>query len=260
MTAGEERRGAELFSKEIRMRLTASAGLLFWGAVLAGCAREPSEKRVMSSTEKVRAYYERQAPRYDRRIRLAEKLFFGEGRRWAASQATGDVLEVAIGTGRNLRFYPGEARVTGIDISPKMTEIARRRALELGREVKLEVGDAQALAFPDESFDTVVCTLSLCCIPDDRRAVKEMKRVLRPGGRLVLLDHVSSDMTVVRAMQRLLEPLWNRVHSESLLRHPLKLVREEGFEIEWHERSRWGIVERVLARKPASQLPLVTRP
>ncbi|MBI1827271.1 MAG: class I SAM-dependent methyltransferase [Planctomycetes bacterium] len=206
----------------------------------------------MNPTEKVRAYYEKEAARYDRHIHLSEKLFFGDGRHWAASQAEGDVLEVAIGTGRNLEFYPKETRVTGIDISPKMIEIARQRALHWGRQVGLQVGDAQALSFADASFDTVVCTLSLCCIPDDRRAVAEMKRVLRPGGRLVLLDHVASDMILIRAVQHLLEPLWVLFHSESLLRHPLKLVREEGFEIEWHQRSKWGIVERVLARKPAS--------
>lgn len=234
------------------MKGIAKLGLVLLFGASEGCRPGSRAGSLMSPTERVRAYYDRLAPRYDRRIRVFEKLLFGDGRRWACSQAAGDVLEAAIGTGRNLAFYPDDVRLTGIDLSPKMIDIARQRARELDRQVELQVGDAQALSFADASFDTVVCTLSLCCIPDDRRAVAEMKRVLRPGGRLVLLDHVASDVAVVRAVQRALEPLWVRFHAESLLRHPLELVRAAGFEIEWHERSKWGIVERVIARKPTS--------
>ena len=203
----------------------------------------------INERERVRTHYDNLAPKYDKCIGFFEKVLFGDGRRWACSQATGDVLEVAIGTGRNLIFYPEGAFVTGIDLSPAMLEIARQRASELGRKVDLQVGDAEALSFPDESFDSVVCTLSLCCVPDERKAVAEMKRVLRPGGRLVLLDHVLSDATLVRAVQRILQPLWVRLHADSLLRRPLEQVRAEGFELEFQERSKWGIVERVIARK-----------
>jgi ubiquinone/menaquinone biosynthesis C-methylase UbiE len=132
-----------------------------------------------------------------------------------------------------------------------MLDIARQRATELGRPVQLHVADAEALGFPDECFDTVVCTLSLCCVADDRKTVAEMKRVLRPGGRLVLLDHVISDVAWVRALQRILQPFWSRWHADSLLRRPLEHVKAEGFEVVWHERSKWGIAERVVARKPA---------
>ena len=85
-----------------------------------------------------------------------------------------------------------------------MLEIARERAKQLGREADLRVGDAEALDFPDQHFDTVICTLALCSIPDDREAVREAKRVLRPGGRFLALEHVASPAFPVRAVQSVL--------------------------------------------------------
>jgi ubiquinone/menaquinone biosynthesis C-methylase UbiE len=201
-------------------------------------------------TERRRRIWEREAPRYDRMIVLWEKILFRDGRRWVCSRAQGEVLEVAIGTGRNLAFYPEGVRLTGIDLSPAMLDLARERARELGMEVDLREGDAQDLPFPDESFDTVVCTLSLCNIPDDRKAVTEMKRVLRPGGRLLLLDHVRAASGLGRAVQRALEVVTVRLEGDHLLRRPLEHVRAEGFRIEERERYKLGIVERLAARKP----------
>jgi ubiquinone/menaquinone biosynthesis C-methylase UbiE len=142
-------------------------------------------------------------------------------------------------------------RLSGVELSPAMLEIARTRARELGREIDLRVGDAQALEFPDESFDSVVCTLSLCTIPDDRAAVAEVRRVLRPGGRFLLLEHVRSPLLPIRTAERLLEPLMLRFEADHLTREPLEHLRAEGFAIERLERSKLGIVERVAARKPA---------
>jgi ubiquinone/menaquinone biosynthesis C-methylase UbiE len=202
-------------------------------------------------TERVRRYHDRTAAKYDASIRLFEKLLFGDGRRWVCVQARGDTLELAVGTGRNLPFYPPEARLTGIELSPAMLALARRRAQDVGPDADLRLGDARALDFPDDSFDTAVCTLSLCRIPDDRRAVAEAKRVLRPGGRFLLLEHVRSPHLPVRLVQRALEPLSVRLEADHLLREPLDHLRAEGFAIEHLERSKLGIVERVAARKPA---------
>src|SRR6266567_2841371 len=148
------------------------------------------QSRAMSDareTARVRGLMDKLAPGYDRQMRFWEKLLFGGGREWVCSRARGDVLEIAIGTGRNLPYYAPDVRLTGVEFSPKMLAVAAARSRELGREVDLRLGDAQALEFPDESFDTVVFTLALCSIPDDRRAVGEAARVLRPGGTLVLL-------------------------------------------------------------------------
>ena len=200
-------------------------------------------------TERQRRVWDKRAPTFDRSMGLMEKLLFGNGRAWVCSQASGEVLEVAIGTGRNFGFYPDGIHLTGIELSAEMLAIAQRRAAEVGLQAELRQGDAQALAFPDASFDTVVCTFSLCSIPDDRKAVAEMKRVLRPGGRLLLIDHVPSTARLWRGIQWLLEQVTVRVEGEYLLRRPLELVQAEGFAIERVERLKAGIVERMSARK-----------
>jgi ubiquinone/menaquinone biosynthesis C-methylase UbiE len=205
--------------------------------------------RHSSATEPVRRHYDKSAPRYDRQIAFCERLLFGDGRRWVASQARGDVLEIAIGTGRNLRYYPDGVQLTGIELSPVMLELARGEAAKVGREADLRVGDAQQLDFADASFDTVTCTLSLCTIPDDRAAIGEMARVLRSGGRLFLLEHVRSPVVSIRAAQRILEPLFLRFEHDHLTRDPLDHLRHAGFVIDQLERSKLGIVERIAAHK-----------
>ncbi|UQA94418.1 class I SAM-dependent methyltransferase [Streptomyces halobius] len=202
------------------------------------------------NTERLRRYWDKHARSYDRQMRFFDRTLFGESRAWVCSQASGDVLEVAIGTGRNLPRYPPGVRLTGIEWSPEMLALARRRADELGRTADLREADAQALPFPDASFDTVVCTLSLCAIPDDRRAADEMIRVLKPGGRLLLLDHVPSTAWPVRAFQRITELVTVPLGGEHFLRRPLRRVQEAGLEIEQRDRFKLGIVERLAARKP----------
>jgi len=201
--------------------------------------------------DRVRAIYEKEAPKYDRGMRFYERFVLGDARRWACARATGDVLELAGGTGLNLGHYPSDVRLTGIEFSPAMLDVAKRRAAELGRAADLRLGDAEQLEFDDESFDTVVCTYSLCTIPDDRRAVGEAARVLRPGGRLVLAEHVRSPVRLIRAGQRLLEPLMVRFEADHLLREPLEHVRAEDLVVDELERARLGIVERLAAYKPA---------
>ncbi len=203
-----------------------------------------------SATARVRRFYEKTASRYDREISLFERLALADGRQWACSHAAGDVLELAVGTGRNLRHYPDEVRLTAIELSPAMLALAQREAAAIGRHVELREGDAQALPFADESFDTVICTLSLCTIPDDRAAIREAHRVLRPGGRFILLEHVRSPIGPVRAIERSLEPLFLRFEHDHLTRDPLDHLEQAGFEIVQVTRLKWGIVERVIARKP----------
>src|SRR5215216_370291 len=209
-------------------------------------------KTVSEQTEALKRHWEKEAPTYDRSMSFFERVLFGDGRAWVCSQASGEVLEVAVGTGRNLPFYPQGIRLTGIELSQEMLTIARRRATTLGREIDFQQGDAQALPFRDAAFDTVVCAFSLCSIPDDRKAVAEMKRVLRPGGKLLLIDHVPSTNRLLRDVQWLLEQVTLRLEGEHMLRRPLQLVQAEGFEMERVERLKAGIVERVAARKGRS--------
>ena len=204
-----------------------------------------------TETERVRRLQDKQAPKYDRQMRFFERVLFAGGREWVCSRVKGDILEIAVGTGRNLTHYAPGTRLTGIELSPEMLAIAERRADDLGVDADLRVGDAQALEFPDASFDTVVCTLALCTIPDHAKAVAEVRRVLRPGGRFLLLEHVRSPVTAVHIGERLIEPLSIRFGADHLTREPLEHLRAEGFEIDQLQRSRLGIVERIAARKPA---------
>jgi len=208
-----------------------------------------SKRDTAAETERVRRLQDREAPRYDKQIAFFERFLFADGRVWVCRQARGNVLEIAAGTARNLPYYPAEVTLTGIELSEQMLAISRRRARELGREADLRLGDAQALDFPDDSFDTIVCTLGLCTIPDPRRAIAEARRVLRTGGSLLLLEHVRSPRLPIRLLQQLLEPLAVRFAADHLTREPLDYLAAEGFEIDNLERSKWGIVERVRARK-----------
>jgi ubiquinone/menaquinone biosynthesis C-methylase UbiE len=201
-------------------------------------------------TKRVRAFYRQYAPRYDHQTAWYDRVLLGDGRAWACGQSRGAVLEVAIGTGRNLPYYPRDRRLTGIDLTPAMLAIARGRARELGIAAALLVADAQALPFGAASFDSVVCTLGLNAIPDDQAAVAEMYRVLRPGGRLVLLGHVASPYRVVRAIQRGIERWLLPIAGDYQTRQPLPLLRAAGFVIDRDERSRMGIIQRLGATKP----------
>jgi ubiquinone/menaquinone biosynthesis C-methylase UbiE len=204
-------------------------------------------------TAKVLRVWEKSAPGYDKQIAFFEKIWFGGGRQWLGARAQGRVLEVATGTGLNLPHYPADATVTGIELSPAMLAIAKQRAADLGRDVDLHTGDAEALPFDDAAFDTVVCALSLCTIPDPAAAIGEMNRVLVPGGRVLLLDHIGSTWPPIYAAQWLLERLTIRAAGEHFTRRQLPLVRAAGFDIIEAQRLKAGTIERVLARKPVTE-------
>jgi ubiquinone/menaquinone biosynthesis C-methylase UbiE len=203
-------------------------------------------------TARQRRIWDKSAPNYDRQFAFFEKNWFAGGRQWLGDRARGRVLEVAIGTGRDLPYYPADATVTGIELSPAMLAIARQRAADLGRDADLREGDAEHLPFADASFDTVVCAFALCTIPHPAAAIGEMKRVLVPGGRLLLLDHIGSTWPPIRAVQWLFERLTILVAGEHFTRRQLRLVEAAGFEIVEVERLKAGTVERIHARKPAA--------
>lgn len=214
-------------------------------------------------------YWNKHADSYDKQMGFFDRVLFKDTRAWICRQATGATLEVAIGTGLNLEHYPPETRLTGIEQSPAMLEIARHRLARLnaqgrldaqghghaqghGRTVDLRLGDALALPFDDASFDTVVCTFSLCEIPHTPQAITEMHRVLRPGGLLLLADHVASTSRAMRMVQRGLEVITIPLGGEHFLRRPSQHLAAAGFEIEQRQRFAAGIVERLTARKPTA--------
>ncbi len=173
-------------------------------------------------------------------------------RRRLLARASGRVLEVAVGTGKNLPFYPSNCDVTATDLSPGMLEIARRRAASLRRSVSFARMDAEALAFPDREFDTVVSTLSTCTFPRPVAALREMSRVCRPDGRILLLEHGRSnrewlgqwqDRTAVRHARKL-GCRWNQ--------RPNELATQAGLIIVSAQRTVLGIFH-VLVAAPAAR-------
>jgi ubiquinone/menaquinone biosynthesis C-methylase UbiE len=201
---------------------------------------------------RLRRSWDKQAASYDRSMSFADRYLFADTRAWVCGQAVADTLEVAIGTGLNLAHYPPEVRVTGIEWSADMLARAERRAADLGRAATLQVGDARALPYPDASFDTVVGTFVLCAVPDDREVLVEMARVLRPGGRLLLADHICSSRWPIRVLQAVVETVSVPLSGEHFRRRPALWLAELGLRIERQERFRLGLIERIAATTPVA--------
>jgi ubiquinone/menaquinone biosynthesis C-methylase UbiE len=144
---------------------------------------------------------------YDPLSARTEKRFGAELKRELLANARGRVLEVGIGTGLSLPHYPAEVELVGVEPSEPMRRRAQRRAAELGRELTLVAAPAEELPFENDSFDTVVTFVVLCSVRDPDRALAEVRRVLRPGGRFIFVEHVrSSDPQLARKQDRLERP------------------------------------------------------
>lgn len=169
-------------------------------------------------------------------------------------EATGSVLEVGVGTGLNFELYRGIDELVGIEPDPHMLARARARATAQAFPVELHQAGAEAMPFPDARFDTAVVTFTLCTIPDPIAALAELRRVLRPGGRLLFVEHTRSTQPVLAGVQDLLTPLWKRIGGGCHLNRPsLDLVREHGFAVAdvapvWRERWTLMPVYRATAR------------
>ena len=194
------------------------------------------------------------APHYDRMIGVIERLAFGRHRGWVGARARGRVLELGVGTGLNLPHYgPAVAEVIGLDLSGQMIARARARARDLGTagRTDLQVGDVQRLDLPGSHVDTVVSTLTFCTIPDPQAAADESARVLRPGGRMVLVEHGPSTRRWLTGAMARVDPAFQRWAHDHLLRDPVPYVRRAGLVVDKVERRGvGGVVFRVLAHRP----------
>lgn len=149
--------------------------------------------------------------------------------------ARGDVVEVGIGSGLNLDFYSSEVHnAHGVDSSAELQNMARKRAADRPGRVEFLLQSAEEpLPFPDNSIDTVVMTWTLCSIPDPLKALEQMKRVLKPSGRLIFIEHGRAPDSGVAAWQDRLNPLWKRIGGGCNLNRKIDvLLRVAGFQIE----------------------------
>jgi ubiquinone/menaquinone biosynthesis C-methylase UbiE len=179
-----------------------------------------------SDGETIRRRYDRLAPWFDTLEGFMEGLYFHRLRKRLWAQAIGtDILEVGVGTGKNFAFYPVDTRITGIDFSSRMLAQAKRKRDRKQLAVDLTLMDAESICYADNSFDTIVASFVFCSVPHPRKALKEIYRVLKPGGQLLLLEHVLSSNKVMATLMNFVNPLFVRLFGANINRQTIKNVQ-----------------------------------
>ncbi len=195
--------------------------------------------------------YDRVAWRYDLLETPMEKMLFSRLRRELLAGVHGRVLEVGVGTGKNLPYYPPGVELTGIDISPRMLERARRRAENLGIEVDLEVMDVEDLPFEDRTFDFIVVTFVFCSTSDPVKGLRELGRVLKDDGTILMLEHVRSENRVLGKLMDWFNPLIRWMFGPNINRRTVENVEKAGLEVVSVENKGPKILKKVVVRRVA---------
>ena len=182
-------------------------------------------------TAQTKTRYNRAAPYYDLMEIISERTF-SSWRRELLAFAKGKVLEVGVGTGKNFPYYPDGVDVTGLDIADKMLFQAQLRADKLGFPVHLMEGDVQSLPFPENSFDTAVATFVFCSVPNPVLGLKELGRVVRSSGEILLLEHVRIDRPVIGLLMDLLNPAFVHLLGPNINRRTVENVEKAGLLIQ----------------------------
>lgn len=194
--------------------------------------------------------YDRIAPFYDLLEAMMEGLFFKRWRERLWRKTAGHhILEVGVGTGKNFDFYPKAARMTAIDFSPNMLRQAERKKAIKHIAVDLQLMDVQSLCYADNSFDTVVASFVFCSVPLPARGLKELYRVCKPGGQVLLLEHVLSSRPAVAWLMNRLNPLVVALVGANINRNTVKSVRACGFSKVYVDDRSSDIIKLIEARK-----------
>ena len=203
----------------------------------------------LEATRREQEIYDRHSSRYDITQWPMELFAFGRLRQrlWEQVQG-GRVLEVGGGTGRNLPHYPAQARVAALDLSPGMLLRAVKRADRVGRQVDFVLADAERLPFRDQVFDTVIATCVFCSVPDPVQGLRELRRVSRPGGTTLLLEHVRARNPVLGKVMDWLNPISLRFSGVSINRDTVGNVKRAGLAVEHEESFMMSIVKMLRAR------------
>ncbi len=202
------------------------------------------------ATEIARKRYDRRAFFYDITEGLAESLGFGKWRKTLWGKVTGgNILEVGVGTGKNFPYYPPDTEITAIDFSEKMLSRARHKAGKQDVKVRLLPMDVQRLDFEDNTFDAVVASFVFCSVPDPLKGLAEVKRVCKPGGKVILLEHVLSANRIIARLMNLANPIVVRMMGANINRRTVDNVTASGLDIEQVSDLAGGIVKLIEARK-----------
>lgn len=205
-----------------------------------------------SRTVIIRKRYDRLAFLYDFLEAPLEKGRFAHWRSNLTDRIIGNqVLEVGVGTGKNLPYYPRNVEITAIDFSPRMLERARKRALMFGSRVQFLNMDVERLAFLNNSFDTVFATFVFCSVPDPVAGLKELKRVCKPNGRLLLLEHMRPDNVLLGMLFDMVNPMVVRMMGANINRRTMDNIKKAGWQILKEEHLSGDIV-RWIEAKPSS--------
>jgi phosphatidylethanolamine/phosphatidyl-N-methylethanolamine N-methyltransferase len=214
--------------------------------------RDPKMSTEGKATETVKKRYNRIAPLYDRMEGLVERSRYSKWRDLLWSKIEGTrILEVGVGTGKNFPYYPADADITAVDFSEKMLERAKRKANKQKIKVLLQQMDVQKLDFPNNSFDSVVGSFVFCSVPDPVRGLKEIERVCKAGGKVVLMEHVLSANRVLGWLMNLANPLSVWMVGADINRRTVDNVRKSGLEVEQVTDLAFGIFKLIEARKKA---------
>jgi ubiquinone/menaquinone biosynthesis C-methylase UbiE len=202
-----------------------------------------SQMHKVLTSDLTKKRYDRLARFYDFLEAPVERLRFAAWRRKLRDRITGErALEVGVGTGKNLPYYPRDVKMTAIDLSPRMLERAQEKASALGLEVDLGEMDVQNLAFPDRSFDTVFATFVFCSVPDPVTGLQELRRVCKTDGRLLLLEHMRPGNAPLGFLFDILNPMVVRMMGANINRRTMENIQKAGWKIRSEERLSSDIV------------------